>query len=182
MTHRTNQPARSPPKFNSNWHSRRSISGFRTQGPTLAGFLLQNPSHPTRQRLYTNPAKSPSNLRWSSEFSTIFGEVSQIRPFPSYFSDFGAYFGYFDADLVSFYIFRRWFADSDDDFAAPTTTRSPPQPKTDLTDWLRRSVSGYFSIRPTLAGRVQAGSKTDPALPVDTSSPDINFFFFIFYF
>ena len=44
---------------------------------------------------------------------------SQIRPFPSYFSDFGADFGDFDVDLVSFYIFQRWFADSSDDFTAP---------------------------------------------------------------
>ena len=39
---------------------------------------------------------------------------SQIRPFPADFSDFGADFGNFDADLVSFYIFRRWFADFGD--------------------------------------------------------------------
>ena len=43
---------------------------------------------------------------------------SQIRPFLSYFNDFGADFNDFDADLVSFYIFWRWFADSSDDFAA----------------------------------------------------------------
>ena len=32
---------------------------------------------------------------------------SQIWPFPSDFNYFGADFGDFDADLVSFYIFRR---------------------------------------------------------------------------
>ena len=43
---------------------------------------------------------------------------SQIRPLPVDFSDFGANFDDFDANPVRFYIFRWWFADSGDDFAA----------------------------------------------------------------
>ena len=38
---------------------------------------------------------------------------------------------------------------SGDDFAALTTTRSPPEPKTNPTDRCQRSVSGHSSVHPT---------------------------------
>ena len=100
---------------------------------------------------------------------------SQIQPFPTDFSDFGADFGDFDADLVCFYIFRQWFCrfrwwfcSSGNDSKPTEHTWSPPKPKTDSIDWSRRSVSSHSSFHPTLAGRVQVGSKTDPTQPVDT--------------
>ena len=44
-------------------------------------------------------------------------------------------------------------------------TRTPPEPKTDSTNWHWQSISGPSAFHPTLAGRVRARSKTDPAQP-----------------
>ena len=92
VTRRTDQPAQSPLDFSPNRCYQRSISGFCVQGLTLAsrvaGPLLQNLSHLTRRRLYTNLAKSSSNPRRSSKFSTIFGEIQPNPAIPSRFQQF----------------------------------------------------------------------------------------------
>ena len=128
-------------------------------------------------QIWQNHAQIRGDLASSQSYLVRF---SQIRPFPSYCSDFGADFSDFDVDLVSFYIFRRWFADSGDDVAAPATTpsppeqtRSPPKPKTDPTDWRWWSVSSHSSVHPTPAGWVWVGLKTDSARPVDTSNGNL---------
>ena len=68
------QPARTRTGNRSTRPLRRSVTGFWPQDPMPAGFLLQNPSHPTRPTLYTNlaisdniQAKSGKIRRHSSE-------------------------------------------------------------------------------------------------------------------
>ena len=176
MTHRTDQPAQSPIDFSLNQRSRQSISSLCAQGPTpagrVAGFLLQNVSHPTRQRLYINPAKSAQIRGDTASSQPYLVRFSQIQPFLADFSSFGADFGDFNADLVSFYIFwwwfyrfRQWFCNSDDDLKPTKQTWSPLEPKTDSTNWRWRSVLGHSSFHSTLAGRVWARSKIDPPNP-----------------
>ena len=70
------------------------MTGFRAQDPTskgrVAGFLLQNPSHPTRPTLYTNPAIF-------GEIQARFGEIqrhpSEIWLDPATFEEIQARFG-----------------------------------------------------------------------------------------
>ena len=62
---------------------------------------------------------------------------------------------------------RQWFCSSATTWSPPEQTRSPLEPKTDLTDWRRRSISGHSFVHPTPTGRVQVGSKTDSAQLVD---------------
>ena len=141
----------------------------------MAGILLQNLSHSTQRRLYTNLAKSTQIWGDPASSQPYLVRFSQIRPFPADFNDFCADLGDFDADLLSFYIFQRWFCkfwrwfcNSDDDPKLIEHTRSSPKPKTDSTDWRRRSVSGHSSFHPTPAGRVRARSKIDRARLVNT--------------
>ena len=72
----------------------------------VAGFPLQNPSHPTRRRLYTNPEKLAQIKGDPMSSQPYLVRFSQIRPFLTDFSNFGATYGDFDAELVSFNIFR----------------------------------------------------------------------------
>ena len=118
-------------------------------------------------QIWQNHAQIRGDLASSQSYLVRF---SQIRPFPSYCSDFGADFSDFDIDLVSFYIFRRWFADSGDDVAAPATTQSPLEPKTNPIDWRWRLVLVHFLVHPMSVGRVWVGLKTDLTRPVDTPS------------
>ena len=141
----------------------------------MAGILLQNLSHSTQRRLYTNLAKSTQIWGDPASSQPYLVRFSQIRPFPADFNDFCADLGDFDADLLSFYIFRwwfyrfrQWFCNSDDDLKPTKQTWSPLEPKTDSTNWRWRSVLGHSSFHSTLAGRVWARSKIDPAQPVDT--------------
>ena len=62
---------------------------------------------------------------------------------------------------------RQWFCSSVMTWSPLEQTWSPFEPKTDLTNWRRRSISGHSSVHSTPAGRVQVGSKTDSAQPVD---------------
>ena len=72
----------------------------------VAGFPLQNPSHPTRRRLYTNPEKLAQIKGDPMSSQPYLVRFSQIRPFLTDFSNFGAAYGDFDVELVSFNIFR----------------------------------------------------------------------------
>lgn len=53
-------------------------------------------------------------------------------------------------------------------FTTDRTTPAPLEPKTDLTDLHRQLILCPFALHPTSAGQVWAGSKTDPAWPVDS--------------
>ena len=113
---------------------------------------------------------------------------SQIRPFPADFSYFEKRLGDFDADLVSFYIFRRWFCRFRGFFLRcrwplklrrrPETdrqTRSPPEPKIEPTDWRRQLVSSHSSFHPTTGGSGSTGLKIDPARPVDNPNGSLSY-------
>ena len=94
--------------------SRRLEMGFHTQDPMLAGwvagFLLQNPSHPTRPMLYTNPANFGKiklkfeEIRW--DLDHIWWDLASFGQILANFGDFGANFDDFSVDLVSFCRFR----------------------------------------------------------------------------
>ena len=49
---------------------------------------------------------------------------------------------------------RQWFCSSAMTWSPPEQTRSPLEPKIDLTDWRRRLISGHSSVHPTPAVRV----------------------------
>ena len=77
--------------------------------------------------------------------------------------DSGAVFFFFFTNIDDFY--------SSSDEPKPTKqTRSPIQPKTNLTNWHQRSVSGHSFFHLTPAGRVWAGSKIDLTRPMDSPS------------
>ena len=128
------QPARTQTDNRPNWPLRRSVTGFCSQDLTpagrVAGFLLQNPSHPTRPTLYKsdNIQGDPSEIWWDP---TTYEEI-QVRSRPylvrsgkirgdpgwywrflvqiywvfvdssEFFEDFGYDLVYFCSDLVSF--------------------------------------------------------------------------------
>ena len=88
------QPARTRTSNRPNQPLRQSVTGFRAQDLTpagwVAGFLLQNLSHPTRPTLYTNPAIC-------REIQPKFGEIrrhsSEIWWDPTTFEEIQARFG-----------------------------------------------------------------------------------------
>ena len=76
------QPARTRTGNRPNRPLRRSVTGFCAQDPTpagrVAGFLLQNPSHPTRPTLYTiwqYARRSKQDLVRSGDIQARFGEI-----------------------------------------------------------------------------------------------------------
>ena len=170
-----------------NWPLRRSVTGFCAQDPTpagrVAGFLLQNPSHPTWPTLYTNLAickeiqtrfgeirRHSSEIWWDpvtfEEIQAKFGEIRQhsrrskrdldhiwwdLVRFEEIQADFGDFWcrstGFLQIP-ANFLKIPVTFARSGDSLNWPNR----PEPKTDSTEWRRRSVSGPSASHLTHGG------------------------------
>ena len=81
-------------------------------GGSSGGFSSPKPEPPYS----TNVIYKSSEIKLKSEeiqriLNHIWWDLAGSDQIPADFSDFGADFSNFDAGLVSFYIFRRWFAD-----------------------------------------------------------------------
>ena len=149
--------------------------GFHAQDPMptgrVAGFLLQNSSYSTRPTLYANLANSG---KFKLIFEVIWRDLDHIWWDPARFEEIQADFSDFWCSLVIFADSSDFFEDSGDvcriwrlsPLIEPT--RTPPEPKTNSTNWHRRSISGPFAFHPMPVGQVRAGSKIDPAQLVDS--------------
>ena len=114
----------------------------------VAGFLLQNPSHPTRPTLYTNPAIF-------EEIQARFGEIRRHSRRSRLIS---AIFG---ADLLGFCRFRRIFWRVRRCLQDPATLsidRIDPNPK---PTW-PSDIGGWFRVPPPSTRCRQVGSGLGP--------------------